>query len=109
MKRILTLCALMTTLSAAQSAPFAFAKVASPAAQTCVVTGAISGEFPVVDAAHQGQRGCLIDVASVPVGDNTINVSAKSSLWGQLGTAVPFAFVRPSSASLSVELILLTP
>lgn len=96
-------------VSPAKAAPFVFVKVTSTAANKCVLTGALSGEYTVVDAAHEGQRGCKIDAAGVPVGANTLTAAAKSDLWGVLGVAVPFSFERPSSSGLTVELIQLTP
>lgn len=105
--------ALIVYGSNAQAAPFVFAKVTSPAATKCTVTGAshaaLNGDYPITDTAYSGQRGCLIDVGSVPTGDNSLSIAARSEVWGVLGVAVPFSFNRPSSASLGVELIQLVP
>jgi hypothetical protein len=109
MKRILTLCALTMALTVANAAPFVFVKVSSAAANKCVLAGALSGEYAVTDAAHEGQRGCKIDAAGAPVGENTLTAAAKSDLWGVLGAPVPFSFTRPSSSGLTVELIQLVP
>lgn len=92
-----------------QAAPFVFVKVTSTAADKCVLTGALSGEYAVTDAAHEGQRGCKIDAAGAPVGTNTLTAAAKSDLWGVLGVAAPFSFTRPNSSGLTVELIQLVP
>lgn len=96
-------------VSPAKAAPFIFVKVTSTAANKCVLTGSLAGEYAVTDAAHEGQRGCKIDAAGVAVGTNNLTAAAKSDLWGVLGVAVPFSFERPSSSALTVELILLTP
>jgi len=91
----------------AQAAPFVFCKASSPAADKCVIAGhpTLNGEYPVIDAAHAGQRGAVIDVAGVPTGANNLTAALKSDLWGVLGVAVPFSFSRPTSADLTPQVL----
>lgn len=101
---ILTLCSILL-MSAANASPFAVAQVTSSAVDSCNVA-LPQGTTPVsvavtVDAVRglpaNGNRVCLTDVGSVAVGDTTMTFQAVSSLWGVLGSPVPFTFTRPAA------------
>lgn len=91
-------CALAIFLpNLALAAPFLVTDPVDANADRCVYTvkGGTPQEFPVVVEA--GQRICKIDLAGAAVGTNDITLAVKSSLWGTVSTAVPFAFSRPSN------------
>lgn len=97
----------------AHAAPFVVAQVANAAGDKCAVSfpsTAPAVDFdvvvdPVRGLPANGNRVCVIDVASAVDGTNTATLSLKSSLWGVVGAAVPFSFPRPSSASLTLGAI----
>ncbi len=116
MKNLLILATAALAVSAS-AAPFAVGHVPSTAADKCVIafpSGAAAVESDVVvDAARglpaNGNRVCIVDVASAAVGSNSLTMQLKSNLWGVLGVAVPFSFTRPDPASLVLDGIQLRP
>ena len=120
MKSLLKLALAFALVAASQfaaSAPFAIADVPNPAADRCVVafpsTSPAVESAVVVDAAYgnpaNGNRVCKVDVSTAVVGDTTMTVALKSSVWGVMGSPVPFTFTRPSPGSLVPAGIALKP
>lgn len=112
LKSLALVAALAIAASGARAAPFAVGQVASADATTCVIafpSTAAAVETPVVvDATYglpaNGNRVCKVDVSSAAVGANTLTMGLKSTLWGVLGAATPFAFTRPDAAVVVIQL-----
>ena len=106
MKRSLLLAAaLLCAASMASAAPFAVTPLTGPAGDAgCRFefnAGAAVNAAPVVDTVNglpaNGNLVCSFDVASAPVGANTIKTTLVSPIWGSLGV-VTFPFSRPAAA-----------
>lgn len=114
MKKFLTLCALVVWGLTAHAGTNLLVKISSAAVDSCRVTASshaalVGTTYPITATAFNGQRGCAVDVSSVPAGAFNISVAPYSSTWGVLGVASPFSSTRPTSNTETVESFQLAP